>query len=169
MAGYTPGPAFAPSVIVVIPRSAGECNPTQQGSEWLPRQCPSCGQMAVVGHGRRLRPAHDRTHEQIRVRRGRCKDCERTLTVLPEWCVPRCPYNLPARQEALQQIADGAPMEQSAPECHDPDRIADPSTLRRWCWRRIQSVAVFLSAPSTLLAWDWRAAARILIPEPNPL
>jgi hypothetical protein len=89
--------------------------------------------------------------------------------VLPAWCVPGGLYNLPARQEALQRIADGVPVEQSAPDCRDPDRGVDPSTLRRWFWRRIQSLVMFLRVPSTLLAWDWRAAYRILIPEPNPL
>jgi len=161
--------AFAPTVIVVIPCSEEECNRGQQASDWLPRQCPRCRQMAVVGHGRRQRSALDRSHDRIRVRRGKCNRCKQTLTVLPAWCIPRCRYNLPARQEALQRVADGLPIEQSAPDCQDPDRIADPSTLRRWFWRRIESLVIFLHAPSTLLAWDWRAAARILIPEPNPL
>ena len=46
-----------------------------------------------------------------------------------------------------------------------PDRIADASTIRRWFWRRIESLPLVLWAP-TLPAWDWRAASRILIARP---
>jgi hypothetical protein len=125
--------------------------------------------MTVVGHGRRWRSAHDREHDKIRVRRGKCNWCEGTLTVLPAWCVPGAPYSLVARQEAMKRLADGVPIEQAAPDCLDPDRIADPSTLRRWCRRRIESLFFLLYRAPTILAWDWRAASRILIPEPNPL
>lgn len=161
--------ALAPTVIVVIPRSVDESNSLQEDSEWLPRECPACQQMAVVGHGRRWRSAHDRKHDKIRVRRGKCGRCDGTLTVLPVWCVPGAPYSLTARQDAMQRLADGVPIEQAAADCLDPDRIADPSTLRRWCWRRIESLVFLLNRAPTILAWDWRAASRILIPEPNPL
>src|SRR5271157_5538261 len=49
-----PGLAFAP-VIVFIPRISEERKPGQADNEWLPRQCPACRQMAVIGHGRRRR------------------------------------------------------------------------------------------------------------------
>ena len=64
--------------------------------EWLPRCCPACGAIAVVGHGRRARQAHDRASARIRVRRGVCTQCARTITVLPPYCIPRAVYNLPA-------------------------------------------------------------------------
>jgi len=91
------------------------------------------------------------------------------VTVLPARCVPGASYSLTARQEGLQRIADGMAVEQAAPDCLDPNRIADPSTLRRWFWRRMESLAFALYRVATMFAWDWRAAARILIPEPNPL
>jgi len=175
LAGYAPGRAFAPTVIVFIPRSGDECNSQQEHSEWLPRECPRCRQMAVVGHGRRQRPAYDRKHDKIRVRRGQCQRCDVTLTVLPAWCIPRAPYSLMARQESVARVAEGAPIEEAAPECVDPDRSADPTTVYRWCWRRLESLILLLcQAPAilfrapTLLAWDWRAVVRILSPEPNP-
>ena len=168
MAGHTPGRAFAPTVIVVIPLSGEECNSPQENGEWLPRECPACRQMAVVGHGRRRRSAHDRIHDKIRVRRGKCKRCGRTLTVLPAYCVPSASYNLMARQEAMQRLADGVPVDRAAPDCLDPDRIAAPSTLRRWFWRRMESLVFLIYRAPTLLVWDWRAASRILISEPNP-
>ena len=113
-----PGLAFAP-VIVFIPRSGADWKPGQADSEWLPRQCPACRQMAVIGHGRRRRPAHDGVHDWILVRRGLCKVCGGTLTVLPAWCVPGAPYSLLARQQAIEQLAQGCPAEQAAPHCRD--------------------------------------------------
>jgi hypothetical protein len=161
----TPGRAFAP-VIVFIPRSADGCKAGDFDGEWLPRQCPGCGQVAVVGHGRRRRQSHDELHSSIRVRRGFCNHCSHTVTVLPHWCVPGAVYNLPAREQALDRFAGGGTLEQSAPDCRDPDRIADTSTIRRWLLRRLESLRFFFSP--TLLAWDWRAAARILIVERVP-
>jgi hypothetical protein len=86
--------------------------------------------------------------------------------VLPAWCVPGALYNLSAREEALGRLADGETLEESAPDCRDPDRIADPSTVRRWFWRRMESLRFFFSP--TIFAWDWRVAARILIVERIP-
>jgi hypothetical protein len=159
-----PGRAFA-SVIVFIPRSGDGCKPGDYDSEWLPRECPACLQVAVVGHGRRRRQAHDAIHDWILVRRGLCKVCGRTLTALPGWCVPGALYNLPARQQALDRLGRRCPLEQAAPDCRDPDRIADPSTVRRWFWRRVASLRFLLWTP-TLFAWDWFAAGRILFAEP---
>ena len=161
----TPGRAFAP-VIVFIPRSADGCKPGDFDGEWLPRECPGCGEAAVIGHGRRQRQAHDQIHDWIRVRRGLCNHCDRTLTVLPHWCVPRAIYNLSAREQALAHLANGETLEQSAPDCCDPDRIADASTIRRWFWRRMESLRFFCSP--TLFAWDFRAAARMLTVERAP-
>ena len=173
LAGSDSGHAFAP-VIVFIPRSAIGCKPGEYDPEWLPRQCPGCGQRAVIGHGRRWRQAHDKIHDSIRVRRGLCGGCERTLTVLPDWCVPGGRYSLAARQQAIGRLACGLALEPAAPECRDPDQVAAPATIRRWAWRRIESLTMWAALGSTLLnaptilAWDWWAALRILIPEPVP-
>jgi len=103
-----PGRAFAP-VIVFMPRFGDGCKPGDGGSEWLPRQCPACGQAAIIVHGRRRRPAHDGVHDWILVRRGLCEVCGGTLTVLPERCVPGAPYGLSVRQEALTNSARECP------------------------------------------------------------
>ncbi len=55
-------------------------------------------------------------------------------------------------------------MEEAAPTCQDPNRLPEPSTIRRWLRRRMESFWLFLGTP-TLLAWDWLAASRILIAE----
>lgn len=71
-------------------------------------------------------------------------------------------------------MAAGLAMKQASPDCLDPDRFADPSTIRRWGWRRIGSLGVWLAAAGnlfsvpTLFAWDFRASCRILIPKPPP-
>jgi Domain of unknown function (DUF6431) len=161
-------------MIVFIPRSGGGCKSGEYDSEWLPRQCPGCKHADVIGHGRRRRQAHDQMHDWISVRRGLCTHCHRCLTVLPCWCMPRALYSLKAREQAMTQLAAGKTLEEAAPQCRDPDRVADPSTIRRWVWRRVESLLLRLAAgatallPPTILAWDFRAAAGILIPEPSP-
>lgn len=161
------------TMIVFIPCSVAESKLEGYDSNWLPRQCPLCRQLAVIGHGRRWRSAHDQTQDRIRIRRGLCNHCEGTLTVLPPECIPRASYNLAARQQAMDRLAAGRSMEQAAPDCLDEDRVADPSTIRRWAWRRIESLWVAASLGwsfwvPTLLAWDWRAILRILSAEPTP-
>ena len=152
-------------MIVFIPRSEQGRKSVDDETEWLPRRCPRCGRLAIIGHGRRRRQAHDGIHDWILVRRGVCKACTATFTVLPAWCVPGSPYSLSARQQALNQLGQGCPLQQAAPHCLDPNRIADASTIRRWFWRRIESLRFLAWAP-TLLVWDWRAAGRILFAEP---
>jgi hypothetical protein len=65
-------------------------------------------------------------------------------------------------------LAEGETLEEAAPECRDPDRIADPSTVLRWAWRRIGSLRFALRRAPTIIAWDFRAVARILFVEPAP-
>jgi hypothetical protein len=161
-------------MIAVIPRSGAGSKLSDEDYEWLPRQCPACQQVCVIGHGRRRRQAHDSSHDRIRVRRGICKHCGRTLTVLPGWCVPQAIYSLTMRQETVGGLANGASAEQAPAECRDPNRIADANTVRRWIRRRLESF-LFCAAVNwrrlcvpTLLVWDWRAALRILIADPKP-
>ena len=137
------------------------------------RICPECQQVSVIGHGWRERQAHDANHTRIRIHRGICKLCERTLTMLPDWLVPGGHYSLAARQQAAQLLA-GEPqrvVEECIPDSADGERSADPSTVRRWFQRRWESLWLSLigrwAQPPTLLAWDWKAARRMLIPETN--
>jgi hypothetical protein len=65
-------------------------------------------------------------------------------------------------------LAEGHTLEEAAPECRDPDRIADSSTVLRWAWRRIESLRFALWRAPTLLAWDFLAVSRILFVEPAP-
>ena len=137
----------------------------------LPRRCPACWGNTIIGHGRRLRQAHDDRHGLIWIRRGRCRFCRITFTVLPRVLAPSAPFSLRCRQLACERIAGGEPVEQSAPHCHDPSRSPDPSTLRRWVQRRLLSLACWLKAgiiaewffrSPTILAWDLVALCRIL-------
>jgi hypothetical protein len=137
----------------------------------LPRQCPVCGDRTIIGHGRRLRQAHDDQHERMLVRRGICHPCGKTFTILPEWLAPSGHFTLRCRQQACESIAAGDPIEQAAPHCKDPSRSPDPSTLRCWAQRRLLSVCCWVQAGAigehllrapTILAWDLNAVCRIL-------
>jgi hypothetical protein len=104
-------------------------------------------------------------------RRGICRPCRKTFTILPDSLAPFGHYSLRCRQQACERIAAGNSMEQAAPHCKDPSRLPDPSTLRRWAQRRLLSVccwakvvaigAHFLRTP-TILAFDFSAIRRIL-------
>jgi len=137
----------------------------------LPRLCPLCQDGTIIGHGRRLRQAHDDQHERIWIRRGICRPCGKTFTVLPNWLAPSAPFTLHCRQQACDHIAAGDTSERAAPHCKDPTRLPDPSTVRRWAQRRLISVCCWLKAgvkglhflwTPTILAWDLGALCRIL-------
>ena len=137
----------------------------------LPRQCPICRNYTVIGHGRRLRLAHDDRHERIWARRGICRPCGKTFTILPDWLAPSGHFSLHCRRQACDSIAAGDSVEQAAPHCKDPSRSPDPSTLRRWAQRRLLCVCCWIKAGAigerllrapTIVAWDFNAVCRIL-------
>ena len=135
----------------------------------LPRMCPLCQDDTIVGHGRRLRQAHDDQHDRIWVRRGICPPCGKTFTILPNWLAPSAHFTMACRQQACDRIAAGDTAEQAAPLCKDPSRSPDASTVRRWAHRRLLSLWCwvrsqgqhFLQAP-TIIAWDLLALCRNL-------
>lgn len=97
------------------------------------RHCPVCLRASIIGHGRRRKQAHDEDHDWIPVRRGLCNECGMTFTFLPVFSPPYCHYSLVARSQALRRFfVDGCGWEAAAPTVKDPQRVADPSTLRRW-------------------------------------
>ena len=173
MAEYGHRRAFTPAVILFIALAEAKDNidPGVIPLDRLPRRCPVCRDDTIIGHGRRLRQSHDNRHTSIWVRRGICQPCQRTFTILPEWLVPFGHYSLHCRQEACEQIIAGESAEQAAPNCKDPTRLPDPSTLCRWAQRRLLSVWCwmklgardrhFLKTP-TILAWDLGVVCRIL-------
>jgi Domain of unknown function (DUF6431) len=137
----------------------------------LPRRCPVCRKDTIIGHGRRYRQGHDDQRQECWVRRGFCKACRKTFTVLPDWLAPSGHYTLHCRQQSYERMSSGDSAEQAAPDCKDPSRSPDPSTLRRWARRRLLSIYCwvkagvigesFLRAP-TIVAWDLGAVCRIL-------
>jgi hypothetical protein len=140
----------------------------------LPRLCPFCGERTIIGHGQRLKQAHDQRHQQIWIRRGRCRPCQKTFTVLPDWSPPSGHYSLYCRQQAWELLrqANGN-WERSVPDVADPSRSPDPSTVRRWAGRLLhlgtllaaqlwQTTGWSVSTSPTILAWDWTAIRRIL-------
>ena len=139
----------------------------------LPRRCPFCGNHTIVGHGRRRKQAHDQQHDWIWIRRGRCAPCRKTFTVLPAWSPPYGHYSFRCRQQAWQSAHESGSWEQSVPDVRDANRLPDPSTVGRWCWRLFllaillsnrlwQGVGWSTSRSPTILAWDWSTISRIL-------
>jgi hypothetical protein len=97
------------------------------------RRCPICVQDSIVGHGRRRKQAHDEHHDWIGIRRGLCGLCGKTFTFLPPFSPPYGHYSHIARSQAVRRyFVEGCCWEDAAPAVKDPDRVADPSTLRRW-------------------------------------
>ena len=97
------------------------------------RRCPVCQHDSIAGHGRRRKQAHDEHHDWIPVRRGICNECGKTFTLLPPFSLPYTHYSVPARVQAWRRrFVEGRSWEAAAPTLQDPDRVADPSTLRRW-------------------------------------
>ena len=102
-------------------------------AETILRQCPVCEQDSIVGHGHRRKQAHDKHHDWIDIRRGRCSGCGKTFTFLPWLSLPYTHYSLLARCQALRRrFEEHDSWEQATPTLKDPDHMPDSSTLRRW-------------------------------------
>jgi hypothetical protein len=178
LAGNGQRRAFTPAVIlfIALPEGEGKTPPevTEIPLTLLPRRCPFCGNRTIIGHGRRLKQAHDEGQKQIWIRRGLCRPCRKTFTVLPDWSPPSGPYSLHCRQKAWELLRQSdSNWERSVPDIADASRSPDPSTVRRWAERLLllgtlltaklwQATGCRASTPPTILAWDWTAICRIL-------
>lgn len=120
-------------------------------AEVMIRRCPVCQHDSIVGHGRRRKQAHDEHHDFIRVRRGVCNECGKTFTLLPSYSLPYTHYSVPAQAQAWhRRFVEGRCWEAAAPTLQDPDRVADPSTLRRWFHRLYDAASPMPSLRRTL-------------------
>jgi hypothetical protein len=158
----------APSItILFISLSATQYNLqadwAEASAEIVLRRCPVCSQDSIVGHGRRRKQAHDEDHDWIQIRRGVCNLCGKTFTFLPPFSPPYCHYSLIARSQSLRRyFVEGCGWETAAPTVKDPDRLADPSTVRRWFRSLDSSQPPFLYLRQIMLAigaWLGRAEA----------
>ena len=60
-------------------------------------------------------------------------DCGKTFTFLPWLSLPHTHYSVLARCQALQRrFEEHCSSEEATPTLKDPNRMPDPSTLRRW-------------------------------------
>jgi hypothetical protein len=144
----------------------------------MPRRCPVCGNQTIIGHGRRRKQAYDQRHDWIWIRRGLCRPCRKTFTILPAWSPSYGQYSLHCRQQAWQSLYKARIWEETVPHTKDPNRSPDASTVRRWA-AQLFGLGVFLLSqlwqgrgcnifgPPTILAWDWRAIRLILPLEAN--
>jgi len=154
--GHCPGGASI-ATILVIPLSADQINPEADWAadcaEVILRRCPVCERDSIIGHGRRLKQAHDRYHDWIEIRRGICNCCGKTFTFLPMFSLPYTHYSLLARSQALRHyFVEHYSLESAAPTVVDPNRVADPSTLRRWFRNLDSSRPAFFSPRKTVAA-----------------
>ena len=128
--------------ILFIPLSAAQNNLDADcaGADAdIVRRCPICQCDSIIGHGGRRKQAHDEDHDWILIRRGLCNLCGKTFTLLPPFSPPYCHYSLIARGQALRRyFVEGCSWEDAAPVVRDANRVADPSTLRRW-FRQLDS------------------------------
>lgn len=166
----------APAVtILFISLSAAQYNLeadwAEAVAEVILRRCPICVQDSIVGHGRRRKQAHDEHHDWIGIRRGLCNRCGKTFTFLPLFSPPYGHYSLIARSQALRcYFVDGGGWEAAAPVVKDPNRIADPSTLRRWFRGLDSSVPPFSYLRRTMRAISaWLDRTEILDHDSLPL
>ncbi|MDX2151007.1 MAG: DUF6431 domain-containing protein, partial [Bryobacteraceae bacterium] len=163
------------ATILVIPLSADQFKP---GADWaeavaevILRRCPVCSADSIIGHGRRRKQAHDEYHDWIGIRRGLCNRCGKTFTFLPPFSPPYSHYSLVARSQALlRYFVEGRTWEDAAPAVKDPDRVADPSTLRRWFRSLDSSRPPFSFLRDTMVAISTRLGrAEILVHDSLPL
>jgi Domain of unknown function (DUF6431) len=135
------------------------------------RRCPICGRDSIVGHGRRRKQAHDQEHDWIPIRRGVCRPCHKTFTFLPQFSPPYTQYSLIARSQAMRRyFVEGCCWETAVPVVKDPDRIADPSTLRRWFRSLDSSQPPFSNLQRTMRAIStWFDKTETLVHESLPL
>jgi hypothetical protein len=139
--------------------------------EIILRRCPVCKRDSIIGHGRRRKQAHDEHHDWIGIRRGRCADCGTTFTFLPLFSLPYTHYSLLARCQALwRRFVEHCSWEKALPKLQDPDRLPDPSTVRRWAsgLDATQLAHSFLSQTVTRVA-HWLARSHQTDGEAGPL
>jgi Domain of unknown function (DUF6431) len=136
LARSTPGRASTVTILFISLSAAQnnfEADWVDAGGGTILRQCPICLRDSIIGHGRRRKQAHDEDHDWIPIRRGYCNLCGKTFTLLPPFSLPYSHYSLIARSQALRRyFVEGCGWEAAAPAVKDAQRVADPSTLRRW-------------------------------------
>ena len=165
--------AFTPALIlfIALPEAKDNIDPGAIPLVLLPRRCPVCRDDTIIGHGQRLRQCHDDQRLAFWARRGMCRPCKKTFTILPDWLAPSGHFSLHCRRQAYERIGAGDSAEQVALHCKDPTRLPDPSTVRRWAQHRLLSVWCWIKAgvrnehflhSPTILAWDLGALCNIL-------
>ena len=85
--------------------------------------------------------------------------------------LPYTHFSLLARSQALQQrFAEHCSWEKALPKLKDPDRLPDPSTVRRWSggMEPTQLALSFLSQTVSRMT-DWLARGRQVLGQTGPL
>jgi hypothetical protein len=165
---------FSFVTILFIPLSVAQYNletDWAKGAEFILRRCPICSEDSIIGHGRRRKQAHDEQHDWIGIHRGLCNRCGKTFTFLPPFSPPYGHYSFLARSQALRRyFLEDRSWEDAAPAVKNPDRVADPSTLRRWFRNLDSSQPPFSFLRQMMVAINaWLSRGRILVHNSLPL
>jgi hypothetical protein len=94
-----------------------------------------------------------------------------TFTFLPVFSLPYTHYSLFARLQALElRSAEHCPWEKALPKLKDPDRLPDPTTVRRWA-RDLDCFQLAISFISQVVARiaHWLERSRQALDESGPL
>jgi hypothetical protein len=94
-----------------------------------------------------------------------------TFTFLPVFSLPYTHYSLLVRCQALlRRLLEHCSWERALPKLKDPDRLPDPSTVRRWAsgLDSTQPALSFLSQTVTRLA-HWLVRGYQALDETGPL
>jgi hypothetical protein len=94
-----------------------------------------------------------------------------TFTFLPLFSLPYTHYSLLARSQALQlRFREHCSWEKALPRLKDPDRVPDPSTVRRWSsgFDCFQPALSFLNRTVARVA-RWLTRSHELVDQAMPL
>jgi hypothetical protein len=99
-----------------------EADWAEAGGGPILRLCPVCLCKSIIGHGRRRKQAHDEDHDWIKIRRGRCNLCAKTLRYLK--------ITQPDLQREFHQARQNTAQTYSVPSLAVPAATADLPGIR---------------------------------------
>jgi transposase-like protein len=100
-----------------------------------PEECPWCGgQNCLIGHGTYQRKAIDEQRVYvIRVKRWYCKNCHRTLSILPNFLLPYRQYLVRMIQGVVVAFYEFGQNWGRITQIYAQLEVPNLRTMQRWC------------------------------------